>query len=85
MCVRASLCVYVYGANLGLGGGGGVPRCPDPPPLKFERSPFYLGCLGFFTNLFRETARESDRETETERQTESFYSTLLYIGCTVLY
>ena len=24
----------------------------SPPPLKFEKCPFYLGFLGFFTNLF---------------------------------
>ena len=30
----------------------GPPPLP-PPHLKFEKCPFYLGLLGFFTNLFR--------------------------------
>ena len=30
----------------------GDPRCPDPT-LKFEKCPFYLRCLGCFSNIFR--------------------------------
>ena len=39
------------GADLEDGVG---PRCPPapPPPLKFEKCPIYLGCLGVFLQIY---------------------------------